>query len=149
MIADKLQNAETYYGCHKQFPAAFAFLRKAVAEDLPCGKYILEGAELYANIMEYDSKVASTTETHKNYIDIQYIVSGIERMDFCDIANVTPNTDYNEVKDVLFYADSAQMSVCLVEAGSFAIFFPQDAHKPGLCNGAPAPVKKIVVKVKV
>ncbi len=149
MIADKLENAQLYCGCHKHFPAAFAFLRKAVAENLPCGRYELEGTELYANIMEYDSKVTSTTETHKNYIDIQFIVSGIERMDFCDIANAAPNTEYNAVKDVLFHTDSDKMSICLVEAGAFAIFFPQDAHKPGLCNGIPAPVKKIVVKVKV
>jgi len=149
MIADKLQNAATYYGCHKHFPAAFDFLRKAVTENLPCGRYELVGTELYANIMEYDSKVESKTEAHKNYIDIQFIVSGIERMDFCDISKVTPNTEYNDVKDILLYADGDKMGICLVEAGEFAIFFPQDAHKPGLCNGTPAPVKKIVVKVKV
>ncbi|MBO5868607.1 MAG: YhcH/YjgK/YiaL family protein [Oscillospiraceae bacterium] len=149
MIADKLQNAETYFGCHKHFPAAFAFLRKAIAENYACGRYELEGTELYANIMEYDSKVASTTETHKNYIDIQCIVSGIERMDFCDIAEAAPSTEYNDVKDVLFHNDGEKMGICLVEAGAFAIFFPQDAHKPGLCDCTPAPVKKIVVKVKV
>ena len=38
----------------------------------------------------------------------------------------------------------------LVAAGTFAIFFPHDAHMPGLCvDGAPVDVKKIVMKVRV
>ena len=149
MIADKLQNCALYYGAHEKFQAAFDFIKKAVSENLAPGKYELEGTALYANIMENTSKLVSKAEAHKNYIDIQFIVSGIERMDFCDISKVTPNTEYNDVKDILLYADGDKMGICLVEAGEFAIFFPQDAHKPGLCNGTPAPVKKIVVKVKV
>lgn len=149
MIVDKLQNCELYYGAHERFPAAFDFLKKAVSENLPAGKYELEGNALYANIMEYDTKLVSKAEAHKNYIDIQFIVSGIEVMDFCDISKATPNTEYNAEKDVMFYTDCPKSGTCALEAGEYAIFFPHDVHKPGMCFAKPATVKKIVVKVKV
>ena len=149
MIADKLQNCELYYGSHKNFKAAFDFLKKAVSENLAPGKYELDGKDLYANIMEYDTKLVSKAEAHKNYIDIQFIVSGVEVMDFCDISKATPNTEYNAEKDVMFYTDCPKSGTCVIEAGEYAIFFPHDVHKPGMCFGNPAAVKKIVVKVKV
>lgn len=149
MIADKLQNCALYYGCHEKFEAAFEFLKKAVSDNLAPGKYELDGKELYANIMEYESKLVSKAEAHKNYIDIQFIVSGIEVMDYCDIAKATPNTEYNAEKDVMFYTDCPKAGTCALEAGEFAIFFPHDVHKPGMCFDKPAAVKKIVVKVKV
>ena len=34
-------------------------------------------------------------------------------------------------------------------AGTFVVFFPHDAHMPGLALGEPAPVRKVVVKVAV
>jgi YhcH/YjgK/YiaL family protein len=36
-----------------------------------------------------------------------------------------------------------------VGAGSFVIFFPEDAHMPCMAAGEPAKVKKVVVKVAV
>lgn len=149
MIIDKLQNCELYYGAHKNFQAAFDFVKKAVSENLPAGKYEIDGKALYASIQEYETKLVSKSEAHKNYIDIQFIVSGIEVMDFCDITKATPNTTYNEEKDVMFYTDCPKSGSCALEAGEYAIFFPHDVHKPGMCFGNPAPVKKIVVKVKV
>jgi YhcH/YjgK/YiaL family protein len=36
-----------------------------------------------------------------------------------------------------------------VFAGAFVIFFPDDAHMPGLQTNQPEPVKKVVLKVKI
>ena len=32
--------------------------------------------------------------------------------------------------------------------GLFAVFFPQDAHMPGLAVDQPEPVKKMVIKIR-
>ena len=151
MVLDSLTNCELYASLHKNFSPAFAFIRKAIAENLPAGKYELDGKDLYASVQEYDSKLPTVAkaEAHKNYIDIQFIVSGTERMDFVDISKATANTDYNPEKDVMFYADCESAGSALFDANDFAIFFPHDVHKPGMCVTVPAPVKKIVVKVKV
>ena len=47
--------------------------------------------------------------------------------------------------DVYFF--DAEGDHFVVHAGQFAVFAPQDAHRPGLAVDGPAPIKKVVVKV--
>ena len=51
----------------------------------------------------------------------------------------------NPEGDIWFY--HGPVTGIKMEKGSFAVFFPQDAHAPGIATGDPAPVKKVVVKV--
>ena len=150
MIIDRLENSHKYNGSHKGFAEAFAFLQKAVAENLPVGRYEIDGDNVFAFIQEYTSKTESDFETHKNYIDIQFVFSGVEVIEVADIANMKESIPYNPEKDVTFYEDYDKSTVAVIEAGAYGIFFPWDAHKPGLAlNGNPDEVKKIVVKVRV
>ena len=136
---------------HKNFEKAFDFIKKAVSENLAVGKYELDGRELFASVQEYDSKTdeQAKNEAHKNYIDIQYVVSGTEIIESVEIEKATPNTEYNAEKDVMFYDKSEDAVTLILTEGEYAILYPQDVHRPGLCVGTPAPVKKIVVKVKL
>ena len=152
MIADNLKNYELYCPIHKNFKSAFEFLKKATREDLPVGRYELDGDNLFALVQEYDSKAVdmAKNEAHQRYIDIQHILSGTESLAFFDLRKGVAKTEYNDVKDVQFYEDCTQASHCILEAGEYAIFFPQDIHKPGMCiNGVSTPVKKVVVKIKI
>ena len=152
MIFDSLTNCENYYGVHKNFKEAFDFIRKAVNENLPVGKYELSGAELFASVQEYDTKKEAEcrAESHKKYIDIQYIIDGVEVMDVFDIKKAESSEGYSEEKDVEFFKDLKTASRCIVTKGEYGIFMPHDVHKPGMAlNDNPAPVKKIVVKVEV
>ncbi len=152
MIFDKIENARKYYANHPLFEKGFDFIKKALAEDLPVGKYEIEGKDLYASIQEYTSKVApeGKFEGHRNYIDIQYIISGIEVMENVDIKKAELKSEYNDVKDVEFYHDNIKAGKLVAESGEYAIFFPNDIHKPGMTYGeTPSTVKKIVVKVKI
>ncbi len=152
MVFDTLKNCAEYYSLHERFEKAFDFIKNATATGLAVGKYEIDGKELYASVQEYNSKSPENGkfEAHKNYIDIQYIVSGIETMGVMDISKATSKVAYNPEKDVEFYEDSEKAGSCVVEAQEFGIFFPWDVHKPGLAfNGASTPVKKIVVKVKM
>ena len=146
MIIDRLENYEKYSNSHKGFAESFAFLQKAVAENLPVGRYEIDGDNIFAFIQEYTSKTESAFETHKNYIDIQFILSGAEVMKVCDISQLKISVPYTE--DVMFFEDNERASVIVIEEGEYGIFFPWDAHKPGLCFDVPDKVKKVVVKVK-
>ena len=151
MIIDNTKNSALYLGANKRFEKAFAFIEKAVKENLPAGKYEIDGKEVYASVLEYNSKAKADAkfEGHKNYIDIQYIVSGIEEIAVADIGKVTKKTEYNAEKDVEFYELCGKETVCVLESGEYAILFPQDIHQPSVgFQGVSAPVKKIVVKVK-
>lgn len=151
MIYAKLENAERYYGANPYFKDAFEFIKKVVSENLPAGKYEIDGKNLYASVQEYTTKNAEDckSEGHRNYIDIQYIVSGVETMEVFNISEGVLNSDYNDVKDVEFYEHCAFPAVCNVSSGEYAIFFPEDIHRPGMAHkGENSAVKKIVVKVK-
>ena len=149
MIIDRLENSHKYSGAHKGFAEAFAFLQKAVSENLPVGRYEIDGDNVFAFIQKYTSKTDSAFETHKNYIDIQFVALGVEVIEVCDIANMKETAPYNSERDVTFYEDYDKATIAVIEAGSYGIFFPWDAHKPGLAlKGNPDEVKKIVVKVK-
>lgn len=152
MIIDKIENCELYYGVHKNFEKAFAFIKKAVAENLPVGKYELDGKELYASIQEYNTKEeqAARFEGHRKYIDIQYIALGAEAVEALDIDKTQSVTDYNEEKDVEFFQTDEKVWKGVWMSGEYGIFMPNDIHRPGMrIDGVSAPVKKILVKVKI
>lgn len=152
MIFDSLKNCKQYYSINGKFEQAFDFIKKATEENLPVGKYEIDGKELYASVQEYNTKSITDAkfEGHRNYIDIQYIIYGIERVDVVDISKATLNSEYNEIKDVEFYKDNDKSNNCVIESGEYGIFLPHDIHKPGIAyNGISSSVKKIVVKVKI
>lgn len=152
MVFDNIKNCELYYSMHPRFKDAFDFIKKAIKENLDADKYEIDGKELWASVQEYTSKLETEAkaEAHKNYIDIQYIVSGTEVIEGFDIDKATPKSDYNDVKDVMFYEDLADVTKGILNADEYGIFFPNDVHKPGMClNGKQDTVKKIVVKVKI
>ncbi len=152
MIFDNIKNCELYYGINKRFEKAFDFIKKACEENFDIGRYEIDGKNLYAMVQEYNTKESKDGkfESHKNYIDIQHIISGSEKMEVTAISGLKPRGDYNQEKDVIFYEDTDDVTVGLFRAGEYAVFFPHDAHKPNLLtDNAVAAVKKIVVKVKI
>ena len=151
MILDRMENWGLYSPVHEKFAEAFAFIQKAVAQELPVGRYELDGDRLYAMVQAYDTKLPENArfEAHRRYIDIQYIISGVEAMKFANIGKMEVSVPYDEAKDCAFYRDNVQAAVAVLGAGEYAIFFPQDIHMPGVAPERPSAVKKIVVKVKL
>ncbi|MBQ8427549.1 MAG: YhcH/YjgK/YiaL family protein [Clostridia bacterium] len=151
MIKDNLNNCALYFGANMNFEKAFNFIKTAIKEDLPVGKYEIDGTNVYALIQEYTSKLSgdAKNEGHRNYIDIQFVINGEEVIEVCDISLSKIKTDYNPEKDVEFYFDAEKPTTCILNKGEYTILFPQDVHKPCIAlNENQAPVKKIVVKVK-
>lgn len=152
MIIDKIENCNLYYGVHKNFEKAFAFIKKALAENLPVGKYEIDGKDVYASVQEYNTKEeqAARYEGHKKYIDIQFIAQGAEYVEATDSDKTHSVTEYNEEKDVEFFQTDAPVWKGVWMANEYGIFFPYDIHRPGMrVDGVSAPVKKILVKIKL
>ena len=151
MIFDSLKHRLQYESMHTSFPSAFDFIERAVRESLPVGRYEIDGDALYAIVQEYETKPHEDCafEGHRKYIDIQYMISGSECMGAAELANVTPKTEYNEERDFLLFENTDLASTLTVNEGEFAIFYPHDAHRPGMAFGAPTTIRKIVVKIRV
>jgi len=145
MIVEKLSNPEI---SKLRFAEALEFLK--TCDGLEKGRYELAGGA-YALVQEYVSRAEDEVrwEAHRKYIDIQYIISGAERIGFAFTENLRGTDVYDPAKDVL-KADNAQdASFVSLRAGQFAVFFPSDGHKPGVSDGEPCAVKKVVVKIPV
>lgn len=149
MIVDYLSHAKTYEAMHPGLKAGFEFLRDHDLEAIEVGRYDLPGDTGFVLIQAYDSKDEDVAkmEAHRNYIDIQYMISGQEQMGYIPVTDGTLTQAYNPDKDVMFFAETGSMTrFC---PGMFAIFFPQDGHKPGVRLEQTLPIKKAVVKVKL
>ncbi|HET9571945.1 MAG TPA: YhcH/YjgK/YiaL family protein [Bacteroidales bacterium] len=146
MILDSLKNAASSFALNPLFQQAFEFIQNNDLSKMELGKTIINGDKLYISVMENEGKTpeAAKMETHRNYIDIQVIISGAETMGWTAIEHCTDALEpYNEEKDLQFFANKPSAYVT-VNPGEFAIFFPEDGHAPGIGNG---PIKKAVVKV--
>jgi len=148
MIFDMLSNSYLYSDITPRLKTAFDYLSSTDLATLPAGRIDLDGDHVYVLVQEYTTKPLEEGkwEAHRRYLDVQYILSGSERIDFA-LTNTMKLGDYIEERD--FQAMSGSGSTLNLKAGSFAVFFPQDAHMPGLAVGAPSQVKKIVVKCEL
>lgn len=131
MILDKLENAERYHSLHPAFASAFKWLSAPGVEKLPAGRNELNGDRLYVNIMREKGRglEAAKFETHRRYIDIQYLAEGSDLMGWMHAVPGMKGLGYDSGKDYELYSDRPAIWVP-VPVGHFAIFFPEDAHAP-------------------
>ncbi|MBQ8606336.1 MAG: YhcH/YjgK/YiaL family protein [Clostridia bacterium] len=151
MIFDCIENAEKYIAVNEDFKKAFDFIKKATAESYPAGKYEIDGDNVYAMVQEYTTRQEDDCkyEGHRKYIDIQYMIDGIEYIDVVDLNKTKPITEFDAQNDYSFFEKTEKANSCVVCNGDYAILFPHDIHRPGRAyKNEPAPVRKIVVKVK-
>jgi len=148
MILDKLENADLYAGITENLKKGFDFLINTDLANLEIGRYEIDGKNVFALVSEYESKAHQDCrlEAHQAYADIQYIVSGREAIGFAALSGQTVASEYNPDKDIVFF--SGETTPLILDAGMFAVFFPQDVHRPCMQISGPEKVKKVVVKVK-
>jgi YhcH/YjgK/YiaL family protein len=149
MIVDSLKNVSMYYGIGERIAAGLKYLQNTDLDTIAPGRYEIDGSNLFALVQQYDSKPREKGmwESHRGYIDIQYVHQGVELMCFADLAHQQSVGAYDASRD--FVPSEGPGEFFLLRAGSFALLAPQDAHMPQIVAGNPSPVKKIVVKVAV
>jgi len=129
---------------------AIEYIRNLDLANLEVGKYTVNDY-FYYSIQEYDTKLIENCkfESHKLYADIQWIISGEEAIDTAQISSLEILTEYNPEKDAMFWKTAPVMSRMELRTGSYAVFMPDTAHKPGIAVKNPSKVKKCVGKVLV
>jgi biofilm protein TabA len=144
MIIDTLDNLRKYTALNPLFSAVCDYLEANDLNGAPLGKISLQGSDLFINVAQTSPKTVEEArlETHRQMIDIQIPLSGDETMGYTPLCKL-PQAPYDEAKDIAFYQGKAEAYFTL-RPGMFAIFFPQDAHAPGI---SAIGVKKLIVKV--
>ena len=135
----------------KKLVRALEIIEELDWDTVECGKYVVDD-DIFYMVQEYETKFPQQAryEAHRKYVDIQYIVKGVERMEFADAPKLKVEEAYNPETDVEFLQEPKVIDACIVEAGDYRIFYPEDAHRPGLCvDGTPSKVKKILAKIRI
>ena len=148
MILDTLDNYQLYSTINERIAKGFAFLHNTDLDTISSGRHDIEGDTIFALVQEYPTKPLNECklESHKKYIDIQYMIRGEEFMGVTT-KNNQKILEQDEDKDYTFYEGTT--SLVRVSKGMFTIFFPDDLHQPCVQTESAAEVKKVVIKVLI
>lgn len=154
MILGKLSNIKHEIGFYPApIQQGLNFLRENDLTTLTLGRHQIAEKNIYANVAEYQTQPQAERrpERHDNYLDIQYIDAGSEKIcsGSVDAVGIIAE-DCLEERDVIFYQSMAQETEVILTAGMFAIYFPWDVHRPN-CNSNEQShkVRKVVVKIAI
>ena len=149
MIVDNIKNIKIYKNISEDLYVGLKFISEAKPE-IELGEYQIT-PKVRAIITEYRTVECFTRgfEAHRNVIDIQYPIIGLERIKWSPIEKMSINIPYDVQRDRTFYKIPSQETVLDIGNGIFAIMFPDDGHSPQHYVKQPELIKKVTVKVSM
>lgn len=151
MILGHIDNRAYWEKLPTALVKTLAQLAKPETKALPVGRYEIDGDDIFFMVSEYETKAPSElkAETHSEYIDIQFLAQGEERIGWA-MKEEGYTYEYLDEKgnDAIFYASVPNESFVLLKADCYAVLTENDIHRPCCKVGEGAPVKKIVAKVR-
>lgn len=151
-LVGAISGSAKYDALGPNFKTAFEFLRKTDLASLPNGRTMVDGEDVYVNVMSPTQKpfaAGGKAEAHRRYVDIHVPINGRETVGFFRLTDKELDLLFNEKDDcVLFERETTPVEI---GPGEFAAFFPPyGGHLPNRTTGAPVPdYRKAVVKVRV
>ncbi len=140
---------EQYSKNKEQWNAMFKWLEETDLLAIPAGKHPIEGTTLVVSVEDSQNRPLekSGTESHRQKIDFQYAVKGIERFGIIDHETSTPNCEYRP--DVIHYDyDASKARFYDSTPDKFFLFFPEDWHIAKIANDTDYQnIRVIVVKI--
>lgn len=151
MIVDRLGSPALAALDHPRLRRALDYLTSTDVRSLTPGRHELDGDHVFALVQDFATRPpeACRWESHRQYIDVQFVAQGVERMGWIPLALARELEPYDAARDVAFYAAGGDFVT--LEAGMLAIFWPADVHAPccSPAGGEARQVRKVVVKLRV
>jgi len=138
-----------YHGNKAVWDKVVQFLKDNNLDTLSTGKHPIDGDNAYASVTYGPSKTNNDAkwESHRKYIDLQYVIKGEEKIEVAPVPSVAVTTPYNDAHDAANYSGNGTYYIAM--PGTFYLFFPQDVHRPNIKVDGYDEVKKLVIKIKV
>ena len=136
---------------HPVIQKALHYLKTTDLDALAAGQYTIDDL-FVVQVIDMSTKpiAENLPEVHRNKIDIQYLHSGKEKIGIStDNGRNQPAGDYIPARDIQFYETSHHEFFITMIPGSFAMFYPEDVHRPACIDGEPTAIRKIVVKIEL
>ena len=128
----------------------YRYVRDTDMKSVPLGRHFFHN-HIYANVEEYATKRRQDArfESHRKYIDIQYIISGSEKIIVDDVKELEVMEQYAPDRDIAFYYDRGKGKEYELKEGDFLILYPEEGHMPciSIKEKDPKHVKKMVFKI--
>ncbi|MFC6259856.1 YhcH/YjgK/YiaL family protein [Levilactobacillus fujinensis] len=138
----------------KRIQTALDWLDARSTEELlaePIGnKVIADGVEL--RFQEYDTRdyAEMTYETHRDHIDIHYMITGAEWVRWADEGTAEAVSPYDPEEEIQRFGHPAFHSKALLTDRHYAIFDPSDLHAAhGMVDGKVGHNHKLCVKIAI
>ncbi len=145
MIFDSVKHVDNYQGLGKVYEA-LKLIATTDFTDMAGGRHEVND-DMYFLVQEYDTFDNTAGEAHAKYIDVQYMLSGVEIMGVAPLECEKTEVEANPEADYwLYHCDTQSLKL---SPGEFVVLYPNDIHKPCCIADAPCACRKIVVKVKI
>jgi YhcH/YjgK/YiaL family protein len=97
MILDHLDNAARYSALNEGLSAGFGFLAQPNIEQLESGRYEIAGDRVYAIVDRTEGRRMDDAllESHRKYVDIQFIIAGSESIGWSPRKGLTTAVEYD------------------------------------------------------
>ena len=150
MILDTHDNLTGYAPLFRDVDPAplFAWLRNG--REVGCGTRVeFAGDKLFASVLrrETGSRESFKWEAHREYVDLQYILSGGEVIEWAPVERLSADAGYDVAADLQFYAPAAADALLTMRTGLLVFLFPGDGHKPLVTDGHNGEIHKVVAKI--
>ena len=141
-----MENLEKYVSLNPLFEEVVKFVKEHDLMTLEVGKHPIKGDDLFLNIAVAKGKTdeEAVFETHRRMLDIQIPLDAPEAYGYIPLSDL-PEAEYNDAKDVTKYPGVPSPTLVNCKPGDFAIFWPQDGHKPCVGSGE---IRKAIFKVR-
>lgn len=140
-------------GIKKVSEAVYNFLKQKDLVSFSSGRYDLE-ENIFVNIEDYETQPRTQRkyESHRKYVDIQFILKGKEIISICPISELNVWKAYSNEHDMELYSVGAnaerKSKNYLINEGNGIMIYPGEGHLPCLNpSNMPCQVKKAVIKI--
>lgn len=137
-------------GLHPVLLEALTLALTTRPQEKTAGHYELRGDDIFMNVMTFATQLPmeKKAELHEQYIDIQLLLTGAERIYFGVAGSARQCEAFHSEEDYQLCSQIADEQSVILQPGMFAVFMPGEPHKPGCAIREPSEIKKVVVKVR-
>lgn len=117
------RNEDTPAPARFDFPGGYMMLQEGMTRDIVEGDF----------------------EAHRNYLDVQVLLEGIESVEWNDISRLQLSVPYDQEKDKVMYAGRGARIT--FDSGTCYVCWPEDGHKACRHIGQPIHYRKAIIKL--
>lgn len=133
MIYDRMEHLAAYRGLSSTLDSLIDFLLQGDWSSLPMGRSDVDGDRAFVNHSIVELKTEQPLyEMHRLHGDIHISISGGETISYAPAEQIA----WPDQEEETLLAPGQDVCQLTMLPGTFAIFFPRDAHRPSQGSGS-------------